>query len=117
MKYPPPGEFRPWGRYEIIHQNDTNWTKILYIYPSQSLSLQYHNYRAERWTPLDDGVKAEIGGQTLALVVGMCYTVMKQQPHRLHNPTNRVVRVLEVAVGAPNERDIVRLSDKYGRVE
>lgn len=113
----PKGEVRPWGRYEIIQQNDKTWTKILYIYPMQSLSLQYHNYRSEIWSPLDKGVQAQIGDDVFGLTVGMNYTVMKQQAHRLSNPTQNVLRVLEVAVGAPDENDIVRLEDNYGRLD
>jgi mannose-6-phosphate isomerase-like protein (cupin superfamily) len=81
------------------------------------LSLQYHDYRSERWTPLDQGVKAQIGEHAIDLTLGVCYTVMQQQAHRLWNPTNRVVRVLEVAVGKVDESDIVRLSDQYGRID
>ncbi len=116
MEGSPRGESRPWGRFEIYFENEKTWTKILHIYPNQSLSLQYHNYRSERWTPLEPGVRAQIGNRTLDLLPGVCYTVMKQQEHRLWNPTNRVVRVLEVAIGVVYENDIVRLSDKYGRM-
>lgn len=113
----PKGEIRPWGHFETIYENDRTWTKILFINPGQSLSLQYHDYRKEIWYPLDKGATAIIGDKVLDLQVWTCYCVPRQTPHRIINDTDAQLRVLEVAVGAVDEKDIVRLSDKYGRID
>lgn len=111
-----PGEDRPWGYFQIIHQNDKTWTKMLYINPGHSLSLQFHHYRTEYWVALDECVRAVIGGETLDLTPEVRYTVPRETTHRLINTSpHEQVRVLEVAVGHPLETDIVRLSDRYGR--
>lgn len=108
---------RPWGYFETLHRTEGMWIKIIHIKPQQYLSLQYHDKRVEHWTALDIGVRAVIGDETLDLTPGLRYTVPMQTAHRLGNPycMNKLVRVLEIAVGDPDEEDIVRLADKYGR--
>ena len=111
-------ETRPWGTYEIIYNDATNWTKLLTVEPGESLSLQYHHYRAEYWLPLDIGLQARIRNEFLDLQPGVRYTVPRETVHRLMNPSHRPARLIEVAVGpVVSETDIVRLSDKYGRLE
>lgn len=109
------GESRPWGAFGVFYESEKTWTKLIYIYPGESLSLQYHHNRSERWVALDPGVRARIRNETLDLSPGTCYTVPKETLHQLSNPTDKTVRVLEVAIGAVDENDIVRVSDKYGR--
>lgn len=107
---------RPWGWYQVVYADDNYWTKILWVSPGQALSLQYHESRTEYWMPLDLGAKAIVNGcGTIDLLVGVQYTVSPRLLHRIYNPTQSVVRIVEVATGKPQEDDIVRVSDKYGR--
>lgn len=108
---------RPWGGYDIVFNNLHTWTKILHINPGERLSLQFHNFRDELWVPLDSGGNALIGGRAVDLLTDVCYVVPKRTAHRIMNPTDRIVRILEVATGAVDEQDIVRLADKYGRAD
>lgn len=107
---------RPWGWYQIVYADEHYWTKILWVSPSQALSLQYHENRTEFWTPLDLGAKAVLnGGRNIDLLPGVQYTVSPRLMHRIYNPSLSVVRIVEVAIGVPDEDDIVRVSDRYGR--
>jgi len=103
-----------WGFYETIHRSSDSWTKALTIYGGESLSLHYHEFRKELWFPLDAGLVGIInGGPALDLTVGHVYSVSQNVLHRILNPTGRDLRLIEVAVGAIDDADIIRVYDKY----
>lgn len=110
-------ETRPWGSFEVIHESKHNWFKRIRINPGQSLSYQYHLERSEFWLPETPGVWAEIRGTTLELRTGgfIPTAIYPRVEHRLFNPGQEVVSVLEWATGRPSETDIIRLRDNYGR--
>lgn len=116
MTQPLPRYERPWGSYEVLFSSPDYWTKILYVNPGEALSLQYHAYRHEVWTPLDEGLTAKINGsESIDLVPGVRYDVPNNVLHRIYNRSSKVVALVEVAFGFPDETDIVRVNDKYGR--
>jgi len=106
---------RPWGTFQIIYQTHNYWTKILTVNPGESLSLQYHEKRFEFWTPLAEGLTGVINGTTVDLVPGTRYDVPRFVLHRISNHGTVPVSLIEVATGVPDEKDIVRVNDKYGR--
>lgn len=108
-------EERPWGEFLVIHEDENYWLKILRLNPGASLSLQYHEHRKEMWIATKPGLRAIINGATLDLLPGHVYTVPPKVLHRITNPTDKVLSVIETAEGAVSEDDIVRVSDKYGR--
>lgn len=108
---------RPWGWYQVIYHSHDYWTKIISLNPCESLSLQVHENRSEYWTPLDSGLRGTIGGVTLDLEVGKRYDVMSYIAHRISNVSEYPATLIEIATGSPEEDDIIRLEDKYGRVE
>ena len=108
-------EERPWGNFTLLYQSDVSWVKVLEVNPGQSLSLQYHEERTETWVPEETGLHAEIGDVSLVLEAGEQYTVGIRQTHRISNPTDKPIRLVELATGRPDEYDIVRLEDTYGR--
>lgn len=109
-------EDKPWGRFEVLHETDTTWLKRIIIKPGQSLSYQYHFNRTEYWTPETKGVWAEVKGRQFELTpFAAACVVYPRQGHRLFNPGLQAVSVLEWVVGSPDETDIVRVRDDYGR--
>lgn len=110
-------ETRPWGRFEVIYETDTTWLKRIIIAPGQSLSYQYHHKRTECWIAETPGVFAEVEGSRFALKANALRpnVIYPGDRHRLYNPGQTEVSVLEWVVGRPSEDDIVRLSDDYGR--
>jgi mannose-6-phosphate isomerase-like protein (cupin superfamily) len=110
-------ETRPWGSFEVIHESDRDWFKRIRINPGQSLSYQYHENRSEFWLPEMSGVWCEVNGETRELIYGgfVPFAIYPNVRHRLFNPGQEVVSVLEWATGHPSEDDIVRIRDDYGR--
>lgn len=43
------------------------------------------------------------------------YRVPASTPHRIENMSRYSLTLVEVAIGQPDENDIVRLEDDYGR--
>lgn len=110
-------ETRPWGRFEVLYEDDHNWLKRIIIDPGQSLSYQYHLERTECWFAETRGVWVEVAGWTSELksTAHRPTIIHPSERHRLFNPGQAEVSVLEWAVGRPSEHDIVRLKDFYGR--
>jgi mannose-1-phosphate guanylyltransferase/mannose-1-phosphate guanylyltransferase/mannose-6-phosphate isomerase len=88
--------------------------KIITVFPGESLSLQYHHNRSEYWRILSGNGEAEIGDSTVELKTGVDCFLPIGTKHRLHGGTENLV-LLELAFGSFDEKDIVRLEDKYGR--
>lgn len=108
-------ETRPWGTFEVLHESEAFWLKKLIISPGQSLSLQYHENREETWVTEDNGVLIQIGEWKTFMHPLSPYTVAKRTKHRITNTGQSSVTVIEWATGRPEESDIVRLDDDYGR--
>ena len=107
-------EKRPWGMFERFTLNEISTVKILTIKPRQGFSLQYHKNRKEFWRFLDNPAKVTIGKKTLKLKKGDEIIIPKKTNHRIE-AYSKTVNVLEIAFGKFDEKDIIRLEDKYGR--
>jgi len=107
-------EKRPWGEFERFTLNEKSTVKILTIKPKQSPSLQYHHKRSEFWRILEGTGKATVGNRVFKVKKGDEVLIKKKQKHTLE-ALSKPVKVLEISMGTFNEKDIVRLKDKYGR--
>ncbi|MFA6554041.1 MAG: phosphomannose isomerase type II C-terminal cupin domain [Candidatus Paceibacterota bacterium] len=117
MQIGPPKPFqekRPWGEELWITRDGPSMVKIITVFPGESLSLQYHHNRDEYWRIVSGNGSAEINGEKIELKGGMDCFVPREIQHRLHGGTENLV-LLELAFGEFDEKDIVRLEDKYGR--
>lgn len=108
-------DVRPWGEFEVLYADENQWTKILWIHPGQAISLQKHLHRTEIWVPMTSNLKALIGGETLVLTPWGRYTVEAGTPHSLANTGSYTAALIEIATGQPDENDIIRIADLYGR--
>jgi len=110
-------ETRPWGGFEVAHQDTRCKIKRLYILPHEKTSLQTHKYRTEHWL-VEYGVgKVTLGEQEFDAVVGQQIMVSKNTAHRIENQGLEMLVIFEVQHGSLLcENDIIRLEDKYGRV-
>ena len=108
---------RPWGEYYGWDQGEEWNLKTIYIKPNKRLSLQYHHHREEWWLLVEGDATAVVheGKEelTIPLRKGEVFRVGKRQIHRLSSRGGGVV--VEVAYGAFDEEDIVRLEDDHGR--
>lgn len=106
---------RPWGRFQQFVSNEQVTVKTITVEPGQRLSLQTHADRAEMWHVLDGEVDITLDDRTWTAQPGEMIWVARGAKHRMGNSTEAVVRLLEVAFGAFDEDDIVRLDDDYAR--
>ena len=108
-------EFRPWGE-ELWFMSDTpSKVKILTVNPGEAFSLQYHHDRDEFWHVLSGNGMVEIGEKKVEAKAGDEYFVPRETKHRVTGGTEPLV-FLELGQGKFDEKDIVRLEDRYGRV-
>lgn len=106
---------RPWGEELWITDQKPSMVKILTVFPGEYLSLQYHNNRDEYWKILSGNGFAQINDQKTPLEKGSECFIPRKTNHRLIGGTKNLV-ILELVFGDFDEKDIVRLEDKYGRV-
>ncbi len=109
---------KPWG-YELIWAESGRYVgKILHIEEGQQLSYQYHRRKEETiyvfsgvlelQVAIDDGPR-----QTLRLAPGQSFHIPPGLRHRM--TAIKTCDVLEAST--PELDDVVRLEDRYGRVE
>jgi mannose-6-phosphate isomerase-like protein (cupin superfamily) len=105
---------RPWGEFKQFVLNEKCTVKVHSVKPFGVLSLQKHKRRREMWYFLTDGW-VQMGKGERKVKRGEVVNVGKGQVHRFFSKGSKV-EVLEIAFGTFDEKDEVRLEDKYGRV-
>lgn len=116
---------KPWGLYQVLYQDRKFWVKRLVVMPEHSLSLQSHKHRSEVWVGVEGQGTATIidyprtlkNGDIHHLEPGVRVEVPLGAKHKLSNPFNEPLQVIEIALGDPlDEDDIERFWDLYGRI-
>lgn len=108
---------RPWGHYRVLAHGPFYKVKEIVVAPGKRLSLQLHQYRAEHWVVVEGTPMIHIGGENMAVPVNESLFVPLNTPHRLENPGQEPVKIIEVQTGAYlEEDDIVRLDDDFWRL-
>ena len=109
---------RPWGSYTILEDADDCKVKRLVVKPGQVLSLQLHHRRAEHWTVVAGTAKVRLGDKEFLLESNQSTYIPTHTLHRLENPGDKNVHLIEVQTGDYfGEDDIERFEDIYGRVK
>lgn len=111
-------EERPWGTWHLVYEAPERAVKILTVNAGCMLSLQKHRERAEYWVPLHDGLIAYTSGDIQhgqMLMAMVPFEVPKGFTHRLINPQDHAIALVEIITGWYREEDIVRYHDSYGR--
>jgi mannose-6-phosphate isomerase-like protein (cupin superfamily) len=108
---------KPWGHELLWAHTDRYVGKILHINKGESLSYQYHRVKDESIRLLRGIMEMdlEIDGERskVSLQSGDCLHIMPGMKHRM--TAVEECDVLEVST--PELDDVVRLEDRYGRVE
>ena len=108
--------FRPWGSYESLIVGEGFQVKRIVVNPGQRLSLQMHHHRAEHWVVVRGTAEVVNGDETMILTEDQSTYIPIGAKHRLSNPTQDPLELLEVQSGSYlGEDDIVRFEDIYGR--
>ncbi|HET9485057.1 MAG TPA: mannose-1-phosphate guanylyltransferase/mannose-6-phosphate isomerase [Xanthomonadales bacterium] len=107
---------RPWGSYTVLEDAADCKVKRLVVKPGQVLSLQLHHRRSEHWTVVTGTAKVRVGDREFLLQRNESTFIPMNTLHRLENPTDADIALIEVQCGDYfGEDDIVRLEDRYGR--
>jgi len=108
--------FRPWGHYDSIDSDDGFQVKRLVVNPGAILSLQKHARRAEHWVVVRGVARITKNDEEFDLGVNESTYIAIGDVHRIANPFDEPVHIIEVQCGEYlGEDDIVRLEDNYGR--
>lgn len=104
--------FRPWGSYDCVDQGDNFQVKRLIIKPGAELSLQKHDSRAEHWIVVRGKARITRGDEQFDLALNESTYTQIGQKHRIANPFDEPVHIIEVQCGDYlGEDDIVRFED------
>ncbi len=106
---------RPWGSFIEFTKNKLSTVKIIIVKEGEELSLQYHKNREEFWRVLSSTPTVAIGDEEIVVKEGDEFFVKAGEKHRI-SAKSQEVQILEISFGQFNEDDIVRIKDKYGRV-
>ena len=107
---------KPWGSYEVLENQDGFQVKRLIVNPGGVLSLQKHAHRAEHWVVVRGKARITRNDEVFDLTVNDSTHIAIGDIHRIANPFDEPVHIIEVQCGDYlGEDDIVRLEDNYGR--
>jgi mannose-1-phosphate guanylyltransferase/mannose-6-phosphate isomerase len=108
--------YRPWGYYQGVDAGPRYQVKRIVVKPGGKLSLQKHFHRAEHWVVVrgtaevicNDDTRMVHENESIYLPIGAI--------HRLANPGQMPLELIEVQVGSYlGEDDILRFDDVYRR--
>jgi mannose-1-phosphate guanylyltransferase / mannose-6-phosphate isomerase len=108
--------YRPWGSYTILEEGPGYKVKRVTVKPGGRLSLQMHHRRSEHWVVIAGTARVTRGEEVFDLNVGHSTEIPLETRHRLENPGEETLHIIEVQNGPYlGEDDIVRFQDDYGR--
>ena len=114
---------KPWGCYVDYFRSDNVVFKKLILLANQKLSYQYHENRSEFWYVASGTGLLTVNGKQKIVESGDYVLIEKGQKHtieciaNLRTGFNVALVIYEMQYGECDEDEIVRLEDKYGRIE
>ncbi|MGA9796479.1 MAG: sugar phosphate nucleotidyltransferase [Rhizomicrobium sp.] len=107
---------RPWGSYFSAASGNGFQVKEIVVNPKSRLSLQRHKHREEHWLTVEGTARITRDDETFDVAPGNWTHIPLGAKHRLENPANTPLSIVEVQFGDYlGEDDIERFSDDYGR--
>lgn len=109
-------EERPWGGFEVLRDTERFKSKVLRVDPGQRLSYQSHRHRSEHWVIVRGRPEVVLDGEVLRPGPGEHVFIPAGAKHRIANPGEEPVELVEVQIGSYfGEDDIIRYEDDYQR--
>lgn len=110
-------ETRPWGTFDVLHEEEKCKIKRVVVESNQLLSLQSHEKRNEMWFMLQGSGQITLDDEVSEVSAGMAFFIPASTKHRIKNTGAEQLVIIEVQTGVYfGEDDIVRYEDAYGRV-
>ena len=111
-----PKDYRPWGWFESLAMGEGFQVKRIHVKPGAALSLQSHERRSEHWIVVEGTARVTIDDTVQTMAEGQSVYVPLGARHRLENPGEFPMVLIEVQIGTYlGEDDIVRYEDLYAR--
>jgi mannose-1-phosphate guanylyltransferase/mannose-6-phosphate isomerase len=108
---------KPWGSYTVLEKGPGYKIKRVVLKPKGRLSLQLHRRRSEHWVVILGVAKVTKEGQIFSVRSNESTYIPMNTRHRLENPGEEVLQIIEVQNGDYlEEDDIERFEDDYGRL-
>lgn len=109
---------RPWGFYKSTMLTKHAQAKVITVFPKEELSLQEHKQREEHWVIIKGKGKVVLGDSIIDAYPGKYIYIPKGCKHQIINYSKNNLIFAEVQLGDYfGEDDIIRYSDRYGRVK
>ena len=109
-------EERPWGKYQIILDDEKSKVKKITVLPGKRLSYQTHEKRSEYWVIVEGTGVVTLDGITSLAIAGDAFIIEQGIPHRIENTGDSELIFIETQLGIYfGEDDIIRLEDDFGR--
>jgi mannose-1-phosphate guanylyltransferase/mannose-6-phosphate isomerase len=107
---------RPWGSYTVLEKGEGYKIKRVALNPGAKLSLQLHRKRSEHWVVVSGTAKVTRESETYLVKTNESTYIPVNLKHRLENPGDVLLQIIEVQNGDyVEEDDIERFDDIYGR--
>jgi len=107
---------RPWGSYTVLEEGVGFKLKRIMVHPKSRLSLQSHTKRSEHWVVVCGTARVTCGESVYTIGTNQSTFVPMGVKHRLENPTDEPLQIIEVQCGGYlGEDDIARYADDFGR--
>jgi len=107
---------KPWGWELVWAETDHYVGKLLFVRAGESLSLQYHETKAESWLVREGRARLELGdvGSELEAIEIAPGDAFHFHPRTVHRVT-AYEDTLVIEVSTTQLDDVIRLEDRYGR--
>ena len=107
---------RPWGSFTVLEKGNGYKIKRVVLRPGAKLSLQLHRRRSEHWVVVSGIARVTKENETYLVHVNESTYIPIHTRHRLENPGEGPLQIIEVQNGDYlEEDDIERFDDDYGR--
>ena len=110
-------EYRPWGKFVILADDQDHKVKRITVLAGQRLSLQSHQKRMEHWVVVAGRANVRVDKDSFILSPGDSIDIARGAVHRVENNEVENLVFIEVQLGEYfGEDDIERIEDDYGRL-
>lgn len=108
---------RPWGTYQTLQNGPGYNVKLIAVQPGQSPSYQVHAKRSEHWVIVSGSGQVTIDDAAQLVHVNDHVFINAGQKHTILCTSSEPLVFIEVQTGTYfGEDDIIRISDRYGRI-
>jgi mannose-6-phosphate isomerase-like protein (cupin superfamily) len=109
-------EERPWGSFEILHEENNLKVKKILVKSGKRLSLQSHKHRSENWIIVQGKALVTLNENEHELNITDSIFIPAKAKHRIANSHPEEVIFIEVQTGSYlGEDDIIRYQDDFNR--